>query len=216
MLKLIVLALMLLLTACRREAAAPTATPVPVLPTSPPTVVLPTPTSPPVTYIVQAGDSLSAIATRFDVPVEAISEANGIQDPNMIRAGQELIIPGPTPIPTATVLPTITPTASVPPQLEITDVIGRGAPTAETVVIVNRGRGVSLQNWRLQDAQGNVFIFPNLYLGTGAEVRIHTTQGENTPQHLYWNRDKAVWEEPGDTAILADERGVMYATKQLN
>ena len=180
-----ILALVLLLMACRQQPATPTITPTYPLPSATPTRVLVAPTPTPVIYVVQAGESLSVIAAQFDVPMEAIVEANGIQDPNLIKAGQRLIIPGPTPLPTATIPPTLTPTPDVPPRLEIVDVIGRGAPMAETVILVNRGRDVSLHQWTLRDEQGNVFFFPNLTLATGAEVRIHTTKGENTPQHLF-------------------------------
>ena len=58
--------------------------------------------------------------------------------------------------------------------------------------------------------------FPNLFLAEGTEVRIHTGQGDDTAMHLYWNRDTAVWEEQGDTVVLADERGVIYASKTLD
>jgi LysM repeat protein len=44
-------------------------------------------------YVVEPGDSLSAIASRYDVPIEAIISANGIDDAGLIRVGQELIIP---------------------------------------------------------------------------------------------------------------------------
>jgi LysM repeat protein len=205
-----------LLVACRPESTGlPTLTPTltAATPTTTPTMPAATPT--PVTYVVQPGDSLSVIAARYDVPVEALAQANGIADPNVIKVGQVLVIPGPTPIPTATVPPTPTATPDIPPQLEIVDVIGRGAPSAETVVIVNRGRGLSLNTWSLRDAQGNAFIFPDLYVAPGAEIRVHTGVGENTPQHLYWNRDTPVWEESGDMAVLADERGVMHAAKSL-
>lgn len=50
-------------------------------------------TAPAGTYVVQPGDTLSAIAKQFGVSVDAISEANGITDVNSIRPGQELIIP---------------------------------------------------------------------------------------------------------------------------
>ena len=46
------------------------------------------------TYVVQAGDSLSEIARRFGVSLEAIMEANDITDPDSIREGQELVVPG--------------------------------------------------------------------------------------------------------------------------
>ena len=44
-------------------------------------------------YVVQPGDSLSAIAARYDVPIEAIISANGIDNAGLIRVGQELMIP---------------------------------------------------------------------------------------------------------------------------
>jgi LysM repeat protein len=47
------------------------------------------------TYVVRAGDNLSSIAQRFGVSQQALMEANGIDDPDAIREGQELVIPGP-------------------------------------------------------------------------------------------------------------------------
>jgi LysM repeat protein len=44
-------------------------------------------------YIVQAGDFLSVIAAKFDITVEALAAANGIDDPDKIFVGQVLIIP---------------------------------------------------------------------------------------------------------------------------
>ena len=45
-------------------------------------------------YIVQPGDTLSSIAARFGVSVDDLMAANGIADPNLLSAGQQLIIPG--------------------------------------------------------------------------------------------------------------------------
>lgn len=44
-------------------------------------------------YRVQVGDTLGAIAVRFNTTVEAIAAANGISNPNLIYAGQWLDIP---------------------------------------------------------------------------------------------------------------------------
>jgi len=44
-------------------------------------------------HVVQPGDSLSVIAEQYQVPVQAIVEANGIEDVNAIMPGEELIIP---------------------------------------------------------------------------------------------------------------------------
>lgn len=44
-------------------------------------------------YTVQSGDTLFDIAREFDTTVEAIVEANDIEDPDVIDIGQELVIP---------------------------------------------------------------------------------------------------------------------------
>ena len=49
------------------------------------------------TYTIQAGDTLSAVAEQFNVSVEEIMEANGIEDPTRLEVGQVLVIPGAVP-----------------------------------------------------------------------------------------------------------------------
>src|SRR5438132_4307436 len=46
-------------------------------------------------HVVHPGDSLSGLAARNHTTVKALADANGIRDPNMIRIGQRLVIPGP-------------------------------------------------------------------------------------------------------------------------
>ena len=82
--------------------------------TNPPTrvpgspVLSPTPDAPhyqasdpnkPKTYVVVSGDWLSTIADRFGVSLEALIQANGINNPNALEVGQTLIIPAGTPQP---------------------------------------------------------------------------------------------------------------------
>src|SRR5688572_13168871 len=45
-------------------------------------------------YIVQAGDTLSSIASRFNVTVNDLIAANPSIDPNLLSQGQQLVIPG--------------------------------------------------------------------------------------------------------------------------
>ena len=68
--------------------------PIPIAtPTFTPAIAAPTPVAGVVTYTVQAGDTLSKIAKEFEVTVEAIVEANDIEDVSLIRVGQVLVIP---------------------------------------------------------------------------------------------------------------------------
>lgn len=46
--------------------------------------------------VVKSGDTLSKFAADYGVSVQAIVAANGIDDPNLIRVGQALILPSPT------------------------------------------------------------------------------------------------------------------------
>lgn len=45
-------------------------------------------------HVVQAGETLYSIAAYYGVSAEAIATANGIANPDYIRAGQSLVIPG--------------------------------------------------------------------------------------------------------------------------
>jgi len=47
-------------------------------------------------HVVRRGDTLSAIALRFGVPVQGIMEMNGLKSARRLRIGQELIVPRPT------------------------------------------------------------------------------------------------------------------------
>jgi LysM repeat protein len=46
------------------------------------------------TYVVESGDTLASISFRTGVAVSDILAANGLNDQNFLRTGQELIIPG--------------------------------------------------------------------------------------------------------------------------
>lgn len=48
------------------------------------------------TYVVQQGDSLSAIATRFGTTASALQSANNIRNANLIYPGQVLRVNGQT------------------------------------------------------------------------------------------------------------------------
>jgi murein DD-endopeptidase MepM/ murein hydrolase activator NlpD len=45
-------------------------------------------------YVIQPGDTLSKIATRFDVDVNQLTSANSITNPNQLFVGDVLVLPG--------------------------------------------------------------------------------------------------------------------------
>jgi len=88
-----------------------TATPVPPTATVPPPAATATPAvgSAANRYRIQSGDTLSGIAQRFNVSLEALLAANRLTVNATLRIGQELVIPG-AGAPTATPKPRATPT----------------------------------------------------------------------------------------------------------
>lgn len=46
-------------------------------------------------HVVEAGETLSAIAEAYNVPVKTIMKANNVSDPTKLRVGQKLFIPDP-------------------------------------------------------------------------------------------------------------------------
>ncbi|MGQ9521648.1 MAG: LysM peptidoglycan-binding domain-containing protein [Anaerolineae bacterium] len=193
--------------------------------TAAPTVPPPSPTPSPLLHTVQPGETLAGIARAYNVPLEELIAVNHIQDPDLIRAGQVLIIPGaavvpppaespsppphpPTPL-QRPVLPT--PTPSGPPRVEIAGVLGAGDLARESVRIRNRGGTASLEGWTLSDAGGDRFSFPRLILFPGGEITLHSGPGISTPTDLYWNRAAPAWQS-GELLTLRDAEGAVVDT----
>ncbi len=86
----------------RSQAPSPAATrALTATPTTPPTATStrpPTATATPFRYKIRAGDSLISIAAKYKITVQDLMRANGLTN-DLIRVGDELIIPRPTPTP---------------------------------------------------------------------------------------------------------------------
>ncbi|MBZ0298241.1 MAG: LysM peptidoglycan-binding domain-containing protein [Anaerolineae bacterium] len=105
-----------------------------------------TPTSAPITdqfpstinHTVQQGETVAILAERYGSTVEAIVEANGLDDSYLIRVGQGLVIPVRLPAPaTATqpsvVVVTATPSSPVPPLGSSSTYIVRAGDTLSRI-----------------------------------------------------------------------------------
>ena len=90
---------------------------------------------------------------------------------------------------------------------------GNDVADGEAVTIQNLTNNPQpLGGWTLRDvasAGPHVYVFPTAFKIDGrASVKIWTKDGTNGPNDLYWGRDAAVWNNPGDIAILEDADGV--------
>lgn len=183
----------------------------------------------PVVHVVQTGDTLGSISIAYDVTIVDIMSVNGIEDPNFLQIGQELVIPVGG-IPTATPLPTETPPPPITPSpistglpeegesiVSIAGVAGAGVLAEESVSVSNEGtRPISLLGWRLQDESGRAYVFGQVTLfGEGAAIQVHTRAGQEGPADLFWGLDEAVW-QAGDTITLLDGEGTVRSTFVVN
>jgi LysM repeat protein len=185
----------------------------------------------PETHIVAAGETLGLISGIYGVTLEEIMAANGMDNPNFLSVGQELIIPLagavqeaqeaveeepettegggedvlPTPIPTE-------PAGDGEAKIEIAEVIGPGQLPLEAVQIVNNGSSEArLSEWKLADQFGNYYTFsPITLFGDGAGIIIYTTAGEDSATELYWGEEKSIWKS-GEMVVLYDAEGTVQA-----
>jgi len=81
-----------------------------------------------VTYTIQAGDTIAAIASKFNSTFEDILKENKITDANKIFVGQQIVVRANLVTPTNPPKPTITPGASPTPPSPFTPTPPGGAP----------------------------------------------------------------------------------------
>jgi len=186
----------------------PTARPAALSPTLPAPAVSPSPAPTPTVYVVQPGDTLGTIAQRFSVTVDVLMAANGITNPNLVSAGESLVIPVPGYVPptavpsTPSLLPTNPPQTPLAtstqnpnqpqPVVTIREVRGKGVLADEVLVVANDGGSVDLAGWTLRDESGHLYTFPTLKLLKTGTVSLHTAAGSDNGADLFWGQSVAV------------------------
>lgn len=193
-------------------AAAPTPAAEAASPELPPTA---TPAPDPVeeVYVVQPGDTLLAIATRYGITVDSILVANNLTNPDFVFAGQRLVIP---------VLGNVTPATPTPAAaqgsagIQLTGVLNPGDLANEQILLVNESdSAVTLQGWRLERVDGPVYTFrSDTPLFPGGSLRIHSMGGTDTTIDLYWGLAEPVWTS-GATAQLRNAQGDVVASYRV-
>lgn len=101
-------------------------------------------------------------------------------------------------------------------KVEISLIRNPGNLGSEALRIVNNtDEVISLEGWKLEDANGHNLTFPNIQLlRKGVFVEVYSRTGHTTPYEIYWNCDEAVWES-GETAVLKDVFGQIQATYRV-
>jgi LysM repeat protein len=184
-----------------------TATP-PVLP--PADTATPTVSPTPITYVVQSGDTLLGIALDYGVDVDRLMAVNGIDNPLLLRVGQELIIPTgeeETGEPSSLLLSTPTP---LPFGV-------RGVAFHETPVgsLWCLGEVVNTTASTLTNVQVRVLLFDaDGELGAAADVFADADlipPGERSPFRVLFTDPPASWASPQVTIIRGEEAGGLAA-----
>ncbi len=148
----------------------------------------------------------AAIETAAAVPTEPLTVET-------VVAAAETATPLPTEIPAETQEPTPVIRGAT---IEIAIIRTPGVLSSEALrVVSNSDEVVNLENWTLEDADGNVLTFPNIQLlRKGVFVEVYSRAGHTTPYEIYWNRDAAVWQS-GETAVIKDSYGQIQATYRV-
>ncbi|MEU3413694.1 MULTISPECIES: lamin tail domain-containing protein [unclassified Streptomyces] len=74
------------------------------------------------------------------------------------------------------------------------------------------GRAVSLKGWVLKDASNHKYVFPNVKIGAGKYLKVHTGSGSDTSSDKYQGRRAYVWNNDKDTATLTKAGGTKVAS----
>jgi murein DD-endopeptidase MepM/ murein hydrolase activator NlpD len=124
-------------------------------------------------HVIQRGETLFTIATRYGVSMDSLQEANEITDPSRILAGQVLIIPGTQPVESTVSLPPVFVSLDVTPMVLAQGKTGRirlttrGAATvsaqfreASAPVVDDSGTSTSFLIWLPIPVQTPAGIYP--------------------------------------------------------
>lgn len=165
-------------------------------------------------YIVQAGDSLTGIASRFGLTNDQLLNINNLDNPDFVFVGQRLILPAGTTARTTQQQTTSNsqPSRTVNGQMQITTIDEVGALDSEVVLVVNESDAAfNLQGWTLGREGGPIYTFGNLPIFPGGSVRIHSKTGTDTSVDLFWAQQGPVW-SAGSVAQLVNVQGELVHT----
>ena len=180
-------------------------------------------------YEVGPGETLSEIAVVFGVSVDQLMEINDLSDPDELRTGMVLQIPLPGTIIQETGSEAqdssqpeseAQPTATFPPEphnniIKILTIVGVNDLATEHLQIQSLSpESLSLEGWRLETNDGQVYNFPKITLFEHGAVDLYTRAGINSVVALYWGRSTPIFQS-GDQAVIYDSEGNVQAVYSI-
>jgi LysM repeat protein len=129
-------------------------------------------------HVVQSGDTLFIIAIEYGVTVDQVMQLNHLRSGDYLRVGQELMVKGPTQLPTATASPQPDQVPTVAVTLQPTTVGGTPAPAGLCIQAFNDHNDNGLYD-------GNEELVANVkftVLSGESQVAAFTTNGVAEPR----------------------------------
>lgn len=84
----------------------------------------------------------------------------------------------------------------------------------EWVEVVNvGGSAVDIAGWRIQDDDGNVFVFPAHIMQPGEACRVYTNEYHPETCGFSFGQGRAIWGNAGDVVLLLDPAGNVVDSK---
>jgi micrococcal nuclease len=68
---------------------------------------------------------------------------------------------------------------------------------------------INMSNWILKDTINTTYTFPEFYLMNKSMFTLYTGPGKNNSTHLYWNNNRAIWNNAGDILYLWNSNGIL-------
>jgi len=66
---------------------------------------------------------------------------------------------------------------------------------------------VGMNDWEVKDEGTNIYTFKGFVFGRNSKVTLYTGSGSDTVDELHWSKNRAVWNNDGDTLFLRDDKG---------
>lgn len=79
----------------------------------------------------------------------------------------------------------------------------------EYIVFANTGvTPLDVSGWTVEDGSSHEYTLPSgTTIGAGETLTLHTGVGSDSESDLYWGSESSIWNNDGDTIMVANEQG---------